>query len=486
MMKRNNLKFNLTGSDRLVTRRSVFLCACFLLILCLSACERYEPKALSENWTEAETEYSFEGFTAPSEEETEPVTEEETEPPTTEEPDTRKPTKVRALYLASKPVGNTERMDNLIKIFDETELNAVVIDIKDDYGKITYNMENVPELVELESIESCIDDLPGLLQKFKDHGIYCIARIVTMRDPHLARVKPEWMLTNQDGTIYKDNSGYPWVNPYKEEYWAFLKDIAIECGRAGFQEVQFDYFRFCTDRGADDCIFLEEDVKDRDKISVITELAQYMHDALKAEGLYMACDVFGTIIRSKLDSRAVGQSYEDIASIIDYICPMVYPSHYADGNFGLDHPDLYPYDAILGALKRSRSALAQVEEGTHLAIVRPWLQAFTATWLGSGKYRSYGAAEIRQEIQAVYDAGYDEWILWSPSVTYDYDGFLSESAAEKEWVQIEESRAAMPEETEAIAAETFPLELQEALDGDELYQSDEAVLLEDGPIVTYE
>ena len=486
MKKRNNLKQIFSKTDRHFFCRSVFISACLLFLGMLSSCTRYEPAALKEDWTEAVTENSFEGFTQATEEETEPETEEETEPETTEAPDPRTPTKVRALYLASKPVGNAERMDNLIRIFDETELNAVVIDIKDDYGKITYQMENVPEVVELQSIESCIDDLPGLLQKFKDHGIYCIARIVTMRDPHLARVKPEWMLTRQDGTVYKDNSGYPWVNPYKEEYWEYLRDIAIECGHAGFQEVQFDYFRFCTDKGADDCIFLEEDVKERDKISVITELAQYMHDALKAEGLYMACDVFGTIIRSKLDSRAVGQSYEDIASIIDYICPMVYPSHYADGNFGLDHPDLYPYDAILGALKRSRSALREVEEGTRLAIVRPWLQAFTATWLGGGKYRSYGAAEIREEIQAVYDAGYDEWILWSPSVTYDYDGFLSESAAEKEWVQIEESRAAMPEETEAIAAETFPKELEEALDGDELYESDEAILLQDGPIITYE
>ena len=471
--------------DRPFKGRSVLLCLFIGILAVLSGCSRYEPAALMENWSETSSQNTFEGFTEEeSTEETEPET--EAEPETTEEPDTRVPAKVKALYLASKPVGNSERMENLIRIMDETELNAVVIDIKDDYGKITYNMENVPKVLELESIESCIEDLPGLIAKFKEHGIYCIARIVTMRDPHLARVKPEWMLTNPDGSVYKDNSGYAWVNPYKEEYWKYIRDIAIECGHAGFQEVQFDYFRFCTDKGADDCIFDDEDVKDRDKISVITELAQYMHDALKQEGLFMACDVFGTIIRSKIDSRAVGQSYEDLATIIDYLCPMVYPSHYGNGNFGLDHPDLYPYEAINGALKRSRSALNQIEEGTKIATVRPWLQAFTATWLGSGNYRSYDADAIRQEIQAVYDTGYDEWILWNPSVQYDFDGFLSESAAEAERLHIEESRAAMPEETEMAVAETFPLELQEALNGDELYESDEAVLLEDGPIITYE
>lgn len=481
---RNNFSNRSGSKDRLIISRSCLLTAMLIAALSLVSCKRYEPAAEMDNWQEytKEAELAEETGEIIIEEEST----EETEPETTEEPDTRVPSKVKALYLASKPVGNTERMDNLIRIFDETELNAVVIDIKDDYGKITYNMENVPSVVELESIESCIDDLPGLLKKFREHDIYCIARIVTMRDPHLARVKPEWMLTKPDGTIYKDNSGYTWVNPYKTEYWDYIKDIAIEAGRAGFQEIQFDYFRFCTDKGADDCLWDEELIQERDKISLITELAGYLYTALKDEGLYMACDVFGTIIRSKLDSRSVGQSYEELASIIDYMCPMVYPSHYANGNFGLDHPDLYPYEAISGALKRSRSALASIEEGTRVAAVRPWLQAFTATWLGSGNYRTYDANAIREEIQAVYDSGYDEWILWSPSVTYDYDGFLSASAGEAERVRIEESRAALPPETEAVLAETFPAELEEALDGDDFYPEDESQLLLDGPIILYE
>ena len=482
-MRNNSTQSDKIRDRRVFSRSLFFVTAVLMLSVCVS-CTRYEPAAIQGEYSlEAETETAA-GL------QTEPETETDTMPETTaaaEPEDTRTPVRVKALYLASKPVGNSERMDKLIGILDETELNAVVIDIKDDYGKITYNMENVPEVVELESIESCIDDLPGLLKKFREHGIYCIARIVTMRDPHLARVKPEWMLTRQDGTVYKDNSGYPWVNPYKEEYWKYLRDIAVECGRVGFQEVQFDYFRFCTDKGADDCVFQEEDVKDRDKISVITELAQYMASELKDEGLYMACDVFGTIIRSRVDSRSVGQDYAGLAGIIDYICPMVYPSHYADTSFGLDHPDLYPYEAILGALKRSRTALAQAEEENgRTAVVRPWLQAFTATWLGSGRYRTYGAEEIRQEIQAVYDAGYDEWILWSPSVTYDYSGFLSAAEGEKERERIEESRALLPPEETAAEEETFPKELQDALNGDGLSPEDESVLAEDGPIITYQ
>lgn len=154
-------------------------------------------------------------------------------------------------------------------------------------------------------------------------------------------------------------------------------------------------------------------------------------------------------------------------------------------------PDKHPYEAILGALKLSRNALANAftEGGDYgkAAAVRPWLQAFTASWLGNGNYISYGADEIREEIQAVYDAGYDEWILWSASASYDYSGFLSPSEADAEDVRIEESRAALPpEEDPANEEETFPKELQDALDGDELRPEDEEVLLQDGPIVSYE
>ena len=202
----------------------------------------------------------------------------------------------------------------------------------------------------------------------------------------------------------------------------------------------------------------------------------------------MSCDVFGTIIGSQLDARAVGQSFTQMSDSIDYICPMVYPSHYSSGNFGLDHPDLQPYETIVGALGRAKRELAKTHiEGQHQAGVRPWLQAFTATWLGSGNYMNYDSAAIRKQIQGVYDAGYDEWILWSASVSYDYDGFLSESEAEQEWSRIEESRAAVPEEEEeADPEETFPVELEEALVNGELSDADKEILLQDGPILVVE
>ena len=457
----------------------------------LWGCRRYEPVALEPGFDmemvrESSISVSLEEETE-TEEETEEETEPETEPP--EEPDLRVPTKVKGIYLASKPLNNTEFMSTFWDYMDSTELNAVVIDIKDDYGKVTYDMQNVPALVELKSIEVSIPDMPGLMQKFKEHGIYTIARIVSMRDPHLGYVKPEWCLQLPDGSVFRDNGNYAWLNPYKTEYWDYLLDIGRECARIGFDEIQFDYIRFCTERGSSECVYDEEDVKGRDKISIITEAVTYLSENLKKEGVFVSCDVFGTIIRSQIDSRSVGQSYSQMASVLDYICPMVYPSHYAKGSFNLDTPDTHPYEAIRGALQRSRSELsrAQAESAGRQAIVRPWLQSFTATWLGGGNYMQYDADAVRQEIQGVYDSGYDEWILWSASVKYFFNGFLTPSEADEEEIRIAESRAALPPEDDpANEEETFPPELAEALNGDELYPEDEEILLQDGPIVVTE
>ena len=190
-------------------------------------------------------------------------------------------------------------------------------------------------------------------------------------------------------------------------------------------------------------VYDEADTLGRDKISIITELVNYLSENLREDGIFVSADVFGTIIGSSIDANSVGQSYTQMADALDYICPMIYPSHYASGNFGLEHPDLQPYECILGALGLSERELSNSYiEGTAQAIVRPWLQAFTASYLGSGNYMEYGADAIRAQIQAVYDAGYDEWILWDAAVSYDYGALLSEADAEAEAERIAESRAA--------------------------------------------
>ncbi len=348
-------------------------------------------------------------------------------------------TRVKGIYLTAVTAGSS-RMQDIIAHIDQCEINAVVIDILDDKGRIEYKMSS-PLIDELGAAEETIPDIHALLTMLKEHNIYSIARIVTFRDPYLAEVKPEWMNHNQDGSIFQDNSGMAWVDPYNREAWEYKVSVAEQCADAGFDEIQFDYVRFCTERGMNNVVYSDEETNGQSKTDIILEFVRFASDRLAAKNVFMSTDVFGTIIGSYVDTLSVGQDYSAMASAVDYMCPMIYPSHYSNGNFNLEVPDLEPYKAILGACHASEKDLAlDYTEGMHQAAVRPWLQGFTASWLSN--HRHYGAEEIRQEIQAVYDAGYDEWLIWNAGNDYDWSAFLSKEAAEAEEQTLAESRAA--------------------------------------------
>lgn len=365
----------------------------------------------------------------------------------------RTPVKVKGIYISAYVAGTGSMMDEIIRHIDETEINAVVIDVKDDNGRITFSMDT-PMVNEIGAVKQFIPDIEGLMKKLKEHNIYTIARVVAFRDPYLPEQKPELALKLADGSIYRDNKGMAWVNPYKKELWDYLVEVGIGAHEAGFDEVQFDYIRFSTEKGVNNVVYDEADTGGRSKTDIITEFVGYAYERLAAEDIYVAADVFGAIIGGGVDSDAVGQSYGDMAEHLDYICPMIYPSHYGDGNFGIEHPDTQPYDTILAALQGSKEDLGgHTKESGEQIVVRPWLQDFTASYLAN--YIEYGPTQVRQQIQAVYDAGYDEWMLWSAACRYHWDGLKTPEEAETEQKQIMESRAAAQQETSpALQTET--------------------------------
>lgn len=348
--------------------------------------------------------------------------------------DERTPAKVRGIYVTGPRAGLSESMQELIDLVDTTELNAMVIDIKNDSGLITYNMD-LPIVQEIGTFENYIPNIKELITELKSKDIYLIARVVAFKDPILAEQKPELSIKNSDGTIFRDKAGHSWVNPYKRQVWEYLIDISKEAALLGFDEIQFDYIRFSTDSRMKNVDF-GEDSEGKSKIDIITEFTKYAAEQLKPLGVYVSADVYGTIIDSKVDAEIVGQNYADMAKYLDYICPMIYPSHYADGTYGIQHPDLEPYNLILKSLQKSVNALEEINEDSNdesnedsyedsdKAIVRPWLQDFTAVWLSD--YKTYGPDEIRAQVEAVYDAGYEEWILWNGSNNYTEGGLLEE------------------------------------------------------------
>jgi len=348
--------------------------------------------------------------------------------------DDRTPVKAKGIYLTFE--GITKLFDQIMKLIDQTELNTVIIDVKDDEGNITFAM-NGPLIDEYKTSWGAIPDIKEAVGRLKEHDVYIIARIVSFKDQNLGKKRPDLLLHMKDGTVYKDRAGGLWLDPFRKEALNYLVEIAKNCAEAGFDEVNFDYIRYPTD-GLISNIDLSTGGalptgEAKTKIDAVTEAVIYLCENIKPMGLFVSADVFGGIITSVPDQRNVGQVYSELSKYLDYICPMIYPSHYGNGYYGVQYPDTQPYTIVYKALADSAKALDGIDEGEYdKAIVRPWLQDFTASYLRH--YIVYGAKEVRTQIEAAYDAGYQQWFLWNAAMKYTKDALMTEAAAEQAYI----------------------------------------------------
>lgn len=342
--------------------------------------------------------------------------------------DTRTRVKAKGIYVNTaflgRRAGSTTypTIEELTELLDTTELNAMVIDIKDDYGNILYDTKN-PLVIEINGTAKYIGNLPEFVSKLKNHGIYCIARIVTFKDSVMTKAKPDMAVKNPNGGTFVDGDGERWLNPYNPQVREYLINIAKEAAEAGFDEIQFDYLRMSSSLQMDSADFgnIPEGMT---KSDAVIEFVKYACEQLKPIGVFVSGDVFATIINSVADGARIGQNYVELSRYLDYICPMAYPSHYNFKYGGIPYPDTQPFDLILMEMRSSVKKLSVIGEGEHRAEVRPWLQDFTASWLGAGRYLVYGKQELRAQISAVYSAGYSEWLLWNAVMNYSKDGLL--------------------------------------------------------------
>lgn len=355
-------------------------------------------------------------------EETQPVT--ETEQP---EIDPADDLAVKAVYLHAGAASSENTINYIIELAKTTELNAVVIDIKD--GPIYYKSD-VSYAKEYGLYYDTYDPV-AVIQKLHDNDIYVIGRIVCFRDPLLAEKRSDIAIQTKDGKLWKENGETPWLNPYNEDARKYLLDLAKEAVDKGFDEIQLDYVRFPTGTGGKD--YYGEDLPTKGE--AINEFLDKAVEILKPLGINVSADIFGIVGLSEADGRYIGQELESIGLNIDSICPMIYPSHYANstnnwsGNGQGSYingvlytaPDLNPYEIVYGTLIRMKERISKAEG--YKAEVRPYLQAFTASYLPNGYYQKYGPDQIKQQIQAVYDAGYEEWILWDHNSSYPKDAF---------------------------------------------------------------
>ncbi len=335
---------------------------------------------------------------------------------------------IRGMYINRFASQSKARMIKLIAMADSTEINAFVIDVKDEFG-LNYHSSD-PMVMKNQGTATVVPNMKALLDTIRAHGILPIARIVVFKDSVTARLNPGHTIRKPDGSPWRDKKGLTWVNPYANTIWEYNFRVAEEAVRLGFGEVQFDYIRFPEPyKSLPQQVFPEQN--GRTKTAALADFLQTANRRLDKLGVRTTADIFG-LVTTVPGALEVGQAWEPLAKAVDVLLPMTYPSHYPHGSFGVPLPNAEPYKIQFAAINRAKQRNDAIGiKGEH---VRPWIQAFS---LGPPPY---GPAEIEAQKKAIYDAGYDGWVLWHPGSRYE--PFLA--GLEKKLVSRKKTSAAAP------------------------------------------
>ena len=311
---------------------------------------------------------------------------------------------INAAYLTGAKLTDEATIQSIINLAQTTDINAVVIDMKE--GTVYYDT-GVQFFIDADAVFPAFDPA-SLVQRFNDAGLYTIARIVVFNDPVVAENLPDLAIRTTSGDIWRGSNGAAWVNPYHQELWQPNIDLGIEAAEMGFDEIQFDYVRFPSDGDLSNAEFgVERTYKEDERVKTIVDFLTMARAQLTAHGVKTTADVFA-IIAIFPDDQGIGQRFADFTQVVDYICPMVYPSHFTAGPLGMDNPpNEEPYDTVLITM----NSAAEKVPGQVLKI-RPWIQDFT---MGDPPY---GVTEVQAQIDAASEGGASGWMLWNPDSSF--------------------------------------------------------------------
>ncbi len=365
------------------------------------------------------------------------------------------PKPLKAIYMTQCVVGTPSFRADLVKLIDDTELNSVIIDIKDYSGKIGYDTDN-PALVGSVSNQCGATDIKSFIDMLHKKGIYVMGRITVFQDPYYSKIHPELAVKfkTPKGAVWKDHKGLSFIDVGAKPFWDYIVELSVESHKLGFDEINYDYVRFPSDGPMENISF--DWAKDTEKQVMLEKFFAYLNKEVKDETRYpegikppvISADMFG-MVTTNFDDLNIGQVLERAMPYFDYIDPMVYPSHYPAGFNGWSNPNTVPYALIKfvlsSAVERVKAKESPIKTLNSKPIyktvtvaptssttatttkkvfsgmytkdvydknkIRPWLQDFD---YGG----NYGAKEVRAQIQATYDAGLDSWMLWAPSNRY--------------------------------------------------------------------
>ncbi len=341
------------------------------------------------------------------------------------------PAAVKAIYMTSWVAGTLTRRNELIKLIKETEINAVVIDIKDYSGRIAFAVAD-PEIMASGAVEERIKNIKEFIGELHEAGIYVIGRISVFQDSFFTSRHPEFAVHRlSDGGVWKDRKGISWLEVGATPVWDYIIKISKESYAVGFDELNFDYIRFPSDGNMSDIAYRFVDLKTETRSAALAKFFKYLDGGLADLNVRTSADLFG-LTTTSLDDLGIGQVLVEAAPYFDYIAPMVYPSHFASGFLNFKNPATEPHAVVKHSMSTARDRLLALNTATSttatstpplpakkIATLRPWLQDFD---LGT----TYTAEMVRAQIQATYDSGLTSWMLWDPANHYTSGALLLE------------------------------------------------------------
>lgn len=315
------------------------------------------------------------------------------------------PAQVKGIYMSQCVVGTPSFRERLVKLIDTTELNSVIIDIRDYTGKISFTTDN-PILKDMVSDACGASDMKNFISELHDKNIYVIGRITVFQNPYYTKAHPEQAVQKKGGGVWKDNKGLSFVDVGAKPYWDTVVELSKVSYEQGFDEINYDYVRFPSDGPMSQVVYSWG--KGLTKADALKEFFQYLHDKLEPTGAILSVDLFG-MTTSNYDDLNIGQVLENAAPYFDFVSPMVYPSHYPPTWSGFKNPAANPYEVVKIAMQKGVERLKAM--GENPLKLRPWLQDFD---LGA----TYDKEKILAQIKATYDVGLNSWMLWDPKNLY--------------------------------------------------------------------
>ena len=320
------------------------------------------------------------------------------------------PITVKALYLTFWGAsGNSKTMKRILDIIDSKEVNAIVVDIKNEYGSTLYKTSFKQANLYGAHKKRTNRDITKFMDMLKEKNIYTIARIVTFKDELQASNNPQYAIKNSTGEIWRNHDEMAWVDPYDKRSHDYAISIAEEAAKVGFDEINFDYIRFPAREG----LKFSKKNTEQGRIKAIGEFLDSAQQRLKKYGVYISVDTYGNILWTKNGDNNIGQTVLSLAEHADYLAPMLYPSGFASGSFGKKNPSSHPFIVIYRSIKHVNDIIEPKR-------VRPWLQYFKDYAHTKRYYRKF---EVNEQVRASEKLGTNGWMMWSPSSKYHTNYF---------------------------------------------------------------